>query len=101
MPLSNFDKRPPLKFISVVAGFPHVFNTILDHWNSIVLKDYLDKLILASKTKNQQGFPPEVIQALISLSLLNIQLLEASGKLVEEDPASAFRPSKWTLPKNF
>jgi hypothetical protein len=57
---------PYIPFAVVDEKFPRIANAILLQWGCPELDDYFNKLIIDTRG-GRQGFPPDVIQALIAL----------------------------------
>ena len=82
-------------------GYQRIQDFINDNWGTLRLKDYLDSLLADTNNHTRQGFPSDAGAALLKLSLANTQVLENKGYNFDEDSASQFTTSNWTLPKNF
>jgi len=57
-----YDPWPPLE-----AKFPRIAKTVRELWGKRELDDYLDRLLIDDRG-NREGFPPEVVEALLALS---------------------------------
>lgn len=87
--------------LEALNGYQRIQDFINDNWGTPRLKDYLDSLLADTNDHKRQGFPADVGDALLKMSLANIEVLESKGYNFEEDTASQFTISNWSLPKNF
>jgi hypothetical protein len=60
--LPSYDPWPPLE-----AKYPRIAETVRDLWGKPELDRYLDRLLIDERG-GRQGFPPEVLEALLALS---------------------------------
>jgi hypothetical protein len=57
-----YDPWPPLE-----AKFPRIAKSVRELWGTPQLDDYLDRLLIDDRG-DRHGFPPEVVEALLTLS---------------------------------
>jgi hypothetical protein len=62
-----YDPWPPLE-----ARFPRIAKTVRERWGTCELDGYLDRLLIDDRG-NRDGFPPEVVEALLALSHRHIE----------------------------
>ncbi len=85
----------------ILAHYPHIRDFIVLEWGTMRLKNYFDSLLNDTRDGARKGFPKEVSQLLITLSLKNIAHLESCGIIFNDFADTEFGVSKWELPKNF
>ena len=73
-----FDPWPPLE-----AKFPRIAETIRSLWGSAKLDRYLEQLLIDDRG-NRNGFPPEVVEALLALSRQHSQRLGLPLTVMED-----------------
>jgi hypothetical protein len=73
-----YDPWPPLE-----AKFPRIAETIRDLWGSARLDRYLDQLLIDDRG-NRNGFPPEVVEALLVLSRRHSERLGLPPTVMED-----------------
>jgi hypothetical protein len=93
------------EIIDILKDYPKIQNYITENWGTLRLRDYFDFLLTDTETVNgpRAGFSLEVADAILSLSLAHLFILEQNG-LVKEDnwpSPKEFAITKWDLPKNF
>ncbi|HEX6005745.1 MAG TPA: ankyrin repeat domain-containing protein [Burkholderiales bacterium] len=68
------------------AKYARIFNRIMDLWGLQELEDYFAELMV-DKRGGRQGFPPDVLNDILTLSRIHGRILELSApKQAEEDP---------------
>lgn len=97
--MSEFD--PPSDLLETIKRYQKIHNYLIMDWGTVRLKKYLDDLICGEGNIKRQGFPHDVSDALLKLSLLNIKYLEEQGLNFDENPVSQFAITGWELPNNF
>ncbi len=91
----------PAELISKIEQFPRIQNIIAIDWGSLRLKKFLWELINDTRNEPREGFPIEVLSALVALSIANDDFLENFGLAIDESPISEFALINWEIPKNF
>ncbi|MGV8932977.1 MAG: ankyrin repeat domain-containing protein [Gallionellaceae bacterium] len=78
------DKMHPLFNINSVhyprylaQQYPQILNKIVELWNSEKLDSYFSDLILDTRNDQRQGFPPEVAEEILRLSVINTKYRES------------------------
>ena len=56
--------------------YPLILNKIVDMWTSSKIDDYFSDLILDTRGDQRQGFPPEVAEEILRLSVINTKYRE-------------------------
>jgi len=73
-----FDPWPPLE-----AKFPRIAATIRNLWGSAKLDRYLEQLLIDDRG-SRNGFPPEVVEALLTLSRRHSERLGLPPTVMED-----------------
>ena len=95
------NKISVLEEIEKLSKFPKIQFNVQESYGTVRLKIYLEKLLSDTRDCNRSGFPIEVSEALIAISLANMDYIEDIGISFEDDPVSQFTVTGWELPKNF
>jgi len=99
--MAKFLFSPPEDQLQIIKRYQKIHDYLVMDWGTVRLKKFLDDLICGEGNVGRQGFPHDVSAALLSLSLLNIQHLEAQGLNFDENPVSQFTLTGWEIPSNF
>jgi ankyrin repeat protein len=69
------------------AKYPRIFNRIMELWESLELEEYFSELMV-DKRGGRQGFPPDVLNDILTLSRIHGRILELKDikRGEEEDP---------------
>lgn len=94
-------KSAPSELISKIEQYPRIQNIISVDWGTLRLKKFLENLINDTRNGSREGFPVEVLFAIVGLSLANDNYLKDFGLVLDENPVSEFAQVKWDLPKDF
>lgn len=72
------------------AKYPRIFNRIMELWESLELEEYFSELMV-DKRGGRQGFPPDVLNDILTLSRIHGRILELKDikRGEEEDPWSS------------
>ena len=60
--------------------YPHLLSKILELWDTPAFDSYLQQLMLDTRDRPRQGFPPEVATDLLHLSRLSTELRERAAE---------------------
>lgn len=94
----NFEYETELEVIKI---HPHIYNFIVEHWGTVVLKEYFENMLQDTRNGSRRGFTLAVSSAILSLSLANINVLEKNGITFDTTQDEGFSNTKWDLPPNF
>lgn len=92
------------EIIDILKDYPKIQNFITENWGTLKLRDYFDFLLTDTVTRDgpRAGFSLEVADAILSLSLAHLFILEQNGIVKDDWPSpKEFTVTKWDLPKNF
>jgi uncharacterized protein len=65
--------------------YPKILNKIVDMWNSETIDEYFSELILDTRDDQRKGFPPEVAEEILRLSVINTKYRDSR------------RPHSWAM----
>ena len=50
------------------ASYPHIFEKLIEYWDTAEMTPYLDELMMSKRPKNRQGFSDEVTAEIWTLN---------------------------------
>lgn len=89
-----------IELLSCLHKYPKIRDRIIGLWGTEELKDYLDSILQDNRGNTRNGFPQDICDVLLRLSIMHTKFLEDSGIIDKIEPVD-FTPSTWKLPKNF
>lgn len=57
--------------------YQRIADMILLHWSYPEFDDYINKLLVVDKSRNRQGFPPEVLEEILALQRIHEKIFPA------------------------
>lgn len=89
------------ELLDKLQQFPKLQKRIELEWGTLALKNFLELLLSDTRGNTRQGFPTEVAEALLLLSIRNTEILEDHGVEFPDFESSMFSDTGWHIPKNF
>ena len=82
-----FESKEQFYPAALEAKYPRIFNRIMDLWGMQELEDYFADLMV-DKRGGRQGFPPDVLNDILTLSRVHGRILELMAPKHDEDDPS-------------
>jgi len=79
-----FEGKEQFYPVHLETKYPRIFNRIMDLWGTLELEDYMGELMV-DKRGGRQGFPPDVMNDILTLSRINGRVLELRSVRREEN----------------
>ena len=89
------------EYIAALSNYPKIQELCNAHFGTIELRDMLSRLLSDTRDHTRKGFPTEVADALLQISILNLEQLEEKLGVEGNQDCTTFVSPKWTVPRNF
>jgi hypothetical protein len=93
------------ELIQMLDAVPRIQQFVKNEWSTVHLDEYLLLLMTDTRDGERRGFDSSVAFAIMNLQLMNLKILQDSGKIAKDEGITEIRftcgPEVWKLPKNF